>query len=229
MARKKDKEKEVTDASVQDSLEERRKKLSKVIDGINSKSGEVVCGFLDDPIIQQQLSIEFIKTPNDNLNAAIGGGFPKGRLSIITGLSDAGKTGLALETIGLEQQRNPDFMALWLESEQSLNLEYMVDQFHIDPKRFIFIRMTEAGGEDALDKCIAILKAKVVDIFCINSMRALVPKTEMNKPITDDTVAMQARMNTKALKQIMNASYAGNIATIVIQHLSTQIGTMSRD
>ena len=89
--------------------------------------------------------------------------------------------------------------------------------------------MTESGGEEALDKCIAILKSKMVDMFVINSMRALVPKTEMNKSISEDTVATQARMNTKALKQIMSASYAGNIATVVIQHLSTLIGSMSRD
>ena len=134
-----------------------------------------------------------------------------------------------LETIGLAMKESEDFVALWLESEQSLNYDYMINQFHIDPSRFLFIKMTESGGEEALDKCIAILKSKMVDMFVINSMRALVPKTEMNKSISEDTVATQARMNTKALKQIMSASYAGNIATVVIQHLSTLIGSMSRD
>ena len=134
-----------------------------------------------------------------------------------------------LETIGLAMKESEDFVALWLESEQSLNYDYMINQFHIDPSRFLFIKMTESGGEEALDKCIAILKSKMVDMFVINSMRALVPKTEMNKSISEDTVATQARMNTKALKQIMSASYAGNIATVVIQHLSTVINSLSRD
>lgn len=125
--------------------------------------------------------------------------------------------------------KNKDSVALWLESEQSLSFDYMVNQFHIDPSRFLFIRTTDEGGEEALDKCIAILKSKMVDIFCINSLRALVPKTELNKSISEDTVALQARMNTKALKQIASASYSGNIATIIIQHLTTLIGSMSRD
>lgn len=211
------------------SLAERKKNLAKLIEGINQQSKEVVCGFIDDPDIQKQINLEFIRTPNDNLNEAIGGGFPKGRLSIVTGLSDSGKTSLMLETVGLAMKESEDFVALWLESEQSLNYDYMINQFHIDPSRFLFIKMTESGGEEALDKCIAILKSKMVDMFVINSMRALVPKTEMNKSISEDTVATQARMNTKALKQIMSASYAGNIATVVIQHLSTVINSLSRD
>ena len=105
----------------------------------------------------------------------------------------------------------------------------MINQFHIDPARFLFIKTTDAGAEEALDKCIAILKSKMVDMFVINSMRALVPKSEMNKSISEDTVATQARMNTKALKQIMSAAYSGNIATIIVQHLTTMINSMSRD
>lgn len=227
MAKKK--EEKLESGSTKISLAERKKNLAKLIEGINQQSKEVVCGFIDDPDIQKQINLEFIRTPNDNLNEAIGGGFPKGRLSIVTGLSDSGKTSLMLETIGLAMKESDDFVALWLESEQSLNYDYMINQFHIDPSRFLFIKMTESGGEEALDKCIAILKSKMVDMFVINSMRALVPKTEMNKSISEDTVATQARMNTKALKQIMSASYAGNIATVVIQHLSTLIGSMSRD
>lgn len=227
MAKKKEEKLESGPAKI--SLAERKKNLAKLIEGINQQSKEVVCGFIDDPDIQKQINLEFIRTPNDNLNEAIGGGFPKGRLSIVTGLSDSGKTSLMLETVGLAMKESEDFVALWLESEQSLNYDYMINQFHIDPSRFLFIKMTESGGEEALDKCIAILKSKMVDMFVINSMRALVPKTEMNKSISEDTVATQARMNTKALKQIMSASYAGNIATVVIQHLSTLIGSMSRD
>ena len=227
MAKKK--EEKLESGSTKISLAERKKNLAKLIEGINQQSKEVVCGFIDDPDIQKQINLEFIRTPNDNLNEAIGGGFPKGRLSIVTGLSDSGKTSLMLETVGLAMKESDDFVALWLESEQSLNYDYMINQFHIDPSRFLFIKMTESGGEEALDKCIAILKSKMVDMFVINSMRALVPKTEMNKSISEDTVATQARMNTKALKQIMSASYAGNIATVVIQHLSTLIGSMSRD
>lgn len=227
MAKKKEEKLESDQTKI--SLAERKKNLAKLIEGINQQSKEVVCGFIDDPDIQKQINLEFIRTPNDNLNEAIGGGFPKGRLSIVTGLSDSGKTSLMLETVGLAMKESEDFVALWLESEQSLNYDYMINQFHIDPSRFLFIKMTESGGEEALDKCIAILKSKMVDMFVINSMRALVPKTEMNKSISEDTVATQARMNTKALKQIMSASYAGNIATVVIQHLSTLIGSMSRD
>lgn len=228
MAKKKEEVENKTAAKM--SLAERKKNLAKVISGINQKSKEVVCGFINEPDVQKQIDIDFIKTPNDSLNEAVGGGFPRGRFTIISGVQDSGKTSILLETIGRQMSKDPDFVALWCEAEQSLNLDYIISQFHIDPERFIFIKQTEAGGEEVLDNCIDILKSKMVDMFCINSLRALVSKSEMNKSVGEDTVAAQPRMNTKAFKKISAAAYAGNTAVVAVQHLTTQIGgVMMRD
>ena len=160
----------------------------------------------------------------------MGGGFPIGRTSIVTGLSDSGKTSLLLETIGLNMAKDPNFIALWLESEQSLNLDYMIETFHIDPSRFIFVQMAPGeGAESALDYCEGFLKTKGINMFVINSVKALIPKTELNKSITEDTVAMQARMNTKMLKKYLNLIYENDIAFVMVQHLTTLIGSMGRD
>lgn len=211
------------------SLEERLSALNKLAEKYNESTGETTCGFLSNPDIKKQISLKFIPTPNDNLNAAIGGGFARGRMSIISGLPDSAKTGLLLETIGKMQQKDPDFIALWLESEQSLDYDYLVNQFGIDPNRFLLEAPSMNGAEESLDKCINILKSGTVDMFCINSMKALIPKTEINKSVTEDTVALQARMNNKALKPILNAAYSTDTAVVVVQHLTTLINTMSRD
>lgn len=229
MAKKK--KEEASEENIELTADEKRKRLSHIINAVNNSSNQVVCGFLDDEKIKERLNLKFIQTPNDDLNEAIGGGFPLGRCCVITGKEDSGKTSLLLETIGLAMKRDPDFFALWLESEQSLNFDYAIKTFGIDPERFVFVQVSlNEGAEKALDNCEAILRAGGINMFCINSVKALVPRTELNKSITEDTVAMQARMNTKMLKKYLTICYEHDTSIVLVQHLTTMIGgAMTRD
>ena len=212
------------------SLNEKIKKIRAQLDKVNASAGKIVAGFISDSEIADSLTVKFLPTPNDDLNEAIGGGFPIGRTTIITGAPDSGKTSLALETIGMAMKRDENYMALWLESENSLELDYIVDTFGIDPDRFVVVEMNlKEGGEAALDQCASLLRTGSFDIFVINSMKALIPKTQLNKAISEDTVALQARMNTKALSQYLSIIHEHGITLVIITHLTTMIGTMSRD
>lgn len=200
------------------------------MDKVNTSAGKIVAGFISDSEIADSLTVKFLPTPNDDLNEAIGGGFPIGRTTIITGAPDSGKTSLALETIGMAMKRDENYMALWLESENSLELDYIVNTFGIDPDRFVVVEMNlKEGGEAALDQCASLLRTGSFNIFVINSMKALIPKTQLNKAISEDTVALQARMNTKALSQYLSIIHEHGITLVIITHLTTMIGTMSRD
>lgn len=214
------------------SLADKLSKIRQQINKVNASAGKIVAGFISDPEIADSLTVKFLPTPNDDLNEAIGGGFPVGRTTIITGAPDSGKTSLALETIGkaMNAPGGEDFTCLWLESENSLELEYIVDTFGIDPNRFVVIEMNmKEGGEQALDQCSSLLRTGAFDMFVINSMKALIPKTQLNKAISEDTVALQARMNTKALSQYLSIIHEYNITLVIITHLTTMIGSMSRD
>lgn len=212
------------------SLNEKIKKIRAQLDKVNASAGKIVAGFISDSEIADSLTVKFLPTPNDDLNEAIGGGFPIGRTTIITGAPDSGKTSLALETIGMAMKRDENYMALWLESENSLELDYIVDTFGIDPDRFVVVEMSlKEGGEAALDQCASLLRTGSFDIFVINSMKALIPKTQLNKAISEDTVALQARMNTKALSQYLSIIHEHGITLVIITHLTTMIGVMSRD
>lgn len=214
------------------SLADKLSKIRQQINKVNASAGKIVAGFISDPEIADSLTVKFLPTPNDDLNEAIGGGFPVGRTTIITGAPDSGKTSLALETIGkaMNAPGGENFTCLWLESENSLELEYIVDTFGIDPNRFVVIEMNmKEGGEQALDQCSSLLRTGAFDMFVINSMKALIPKTQLNKAISEDTVALQARMNTKALSQYLSIIHEYDITLVIITHLTTMIGTMSRD
>lgn len=82
------------------TLAEKLKILDKVTDTVNNKAGKTVVGRLNNKDILDKLTIKYIPTPSENINTALGGGFPIGRMSILSGLPDSGKTSLALETIG---------------------------------------------------------------------------------------------------------------------------------
>ena len=170
--------------------EEKRKRIDTIASTIMQKSN-IVIGRLSDEKVKEKLKIEFIPNPSVNLNAATWGGFPKGKMTILSGTEDSGKTSLVLETIGKLHRENPEgHFALWIESEASLSLDYLINTFGIDPERFYYIQYDrEHAAEDCLNQAEAIINSGVIDIFCINTLKALVPKSEILKSMEDVSVA----------------------------------------
>lgn len=213
------------------TVAEKKAILDKATDKINDNAHKVICGRIGRmPEIQEKLRIKWIPTPSYRLNKATGGGFPIGKFSIVAGNADSGKTSLLLETIGLNMQKDPDFFAAWLESENSLSLDYIIDTFHIDPERFFFIKHEKQGGaESALDVLCATADSGVFNMIVINSLKCLVPKTELDNSLEKDTIALQARLNSKMVKKFTSMIQEHDTAFIAITHKTTMIGTMSRD
>ncbi len=157
------------------------------------------------------------------------GGFPIGMWTILSGMFDSGKTGLALETIGKQMAADPSFMALWIESENSVN-EETLDLYHIDRQRTAIATMdAREGGEAVLDRAESLINTGSFDMIVINSLRALTPKAIINKPVSEDTMAIHARMNAKFFAKFTPLIAEMDMAGVIVQHLTTQIGTMSRD
>ena len=213
------------------SMTERMKTLNTVAQKVNEKAGKKIVGFIGkDPEIMEKLRIKFIKTPSVEVNDAMGGGLPKGRITIISGLSDSGKTSLLLETIAHNQQEDPEFIAAWLESENSLQKEYVCDTFGIDPDRFFFIgHDKKMAGEGAIDLLDSVLEAGVVDMAVVNSLKMLVPSEEFRKSVGDAVVGTQARMNARMMRKITAMVAEEEIALAIVQHLTVDIGSASRD
>ena len=144
------------------SLAERLKLIDSISKNINAKAGKDIVGRISkNEAIQEKLKAKFIATPSMNLNEVLGGGWPKGNISIVCGEEDSGKTAILLETIGKNMAEDPDFVALWLESEASLK-DMTLDMFNIDRDRFILIEHDRAGaGEEAVNRLEAYLAAGI--------------------------------------------------------------------
>lgn len=204
------------------SQAQRLKNLNAITDAINKKAGKIVIGKASSQEMIDKLTVDVIPTASLKLNEALGGGWPKGHFSIFTGDPDSGKTYQLLETIGVNMKNDPNFIALWLESEGSLNNEPF-EMFGIDRDRFIYYPVGSEGGETAMDYAIMYAK-QGVDMIVINSLKCLTPSKEFKDKMEDANVALQARLNAKFTRVVIPILFETNTALVAVQHKSTLIG-----
>ena len=131
-----------------------------------------------------------------------------------------------LNTVGMNMQKDPFFTCVWLESEDSLaQMDYLESTFGIDPNRFYIIPfLYSRGGEAALDDLIAFVGTGAVDICVINTLRALTPLSEIQKPVEAQDVALNARMNSRFISKVIPLISQTNTALVCIQQRSSNIG-----
>lgn len=210
------------------SLSEKLALIDKISEQTNKKYGKTIIGRIGaTPEIMEKLRIKFIPTPSTTYNKAIGGGYARGRLSIITGVRDSGKTAILLETIAHNMKLDSNFTALWLESENSLKKEWILDTFGIDPDRFVLIPLNvqEVGTEATLDIVEGLISTKAFDIFCINSLKCLIPQKEKEKKIGEENVGLAARLNGKLMRRWTALIAEADMAFCVVQHMFVGINS----
>ena len=219
------------------TLAEKKKRAEIAVDKLNEQ--KIVAFFANskEPNAKAFMNTEYIPTPSMELNEIISGvpgkgGFPKGKMTIVVGQPDSGKTGLILETLGkyMNSPEGAEAVVLWIESEHSLDEKAMKEMYRIDMSRIVIIK-TEAneGGEAVLDRAEALLNTGAFDVIVINSLKALTPKAVIDKPVSEDTIGVYARMNSKMWAKFGPLINSMGITMIVVCHLTTQIGTYGGD
>lgn len=208
------------------TLTEKERRLAQITESINNKYKKPVVGNLLDPEIRKQIEIDFIPSASPDFNINTGGGFPIGKMSIVSGLSDSGKTGLMLNTVGMNMQQDPNFTCLWLESEDSLaKMDYLEHTFGIDPARFYVVPLQYSmGGEAALDDLLAFVSTGAISLCVINTLRAIIPTSEIQKPVEAQDVALSARMNSRFVSKVIPLLSETKTTLVCIQQRTTNIG-----
>lgn len=202
--------------------------IDKIAATINDKVGKKLVGRIGkDPEIADKLKLKFIPSKCTDLNEAVGGGYPRARCTIISGASDSGKTSRLLEDIGYNMSLpgNEEFIAVWVESEKSLELDYVCETFHIDPERFVFIEYDQnQGGEGILDILYGLMSAVQFDMVCINSLKCLVPTKIIEETMDSQTPALAARLNSRMVQKFLALVANNDTAFVLITHTYTSIG-----
>lgn len=233
MAKKKTTAAQETTEVKEESLAKRQQALDSLFSDLSQQYGIVAGRPTVNKDVMDRLTFKFHKSPLPQLNELTGGGLPIGSVTLIAGDPDSGKTSFALASIGYNMELNPNFTALWVETEDSLDVQKAAKLHHIDLNRFYCVSTTDPktkkqifGAEAIGNALVAALRTTKIDMVVINSMKMMVPMTETQKDLESDTVAMQARFNSKLSKKIVPLIAQKGTSMLCIQHYTTAIGVM---
>ena len=165
-------------------------------------------------------NIERIPTPSVSLNAALGGGLPRGRIVEIYGQEHTGKTSLALGLIAHVQREGGE--AIYVDLESSAGPSYF-ERMGVDLDRLWIVRPHD--GPDTIDILEALVRSGV-DIVVVDSVAAMIPAEEVKRDARDQTVGRQAALMSAGLRKI-NAGYRNSPTTLVfLNQTREKVGAM---
>lgn len=169
-----------------------------------------------------ELKVDAISTGSLTLDIATGiGGLPKGRIVEIYGPESSGKTTLALHCIAEAQKAGGE--AAFIDAEHALdpiyasNLGVDVDSLLVSQPDY---------GEQALEITEQLVSSGAVDIIVVDSVAALVPKSEIEGDMGDSHVGQHARLMSQALRKLAGTVNKTNCIIIFINQLREKIGVV---
>lgn len=163
-----------------------------------------------------------IKTGALALDIALGiGGVPRGRIVELYGPESSGKSTLALHIVANAQKNGG--VAVYIDAEHALDPAYATK---IGVKIDDLIISQPDCGEEALNIAEALARSNAVDVIVIDSVAALVPKSELEGEIGDSFIGLQARMMSQALRKLTATLARSNTCAIFINQIREKIGVM---
>jgi recombination protein RecA len=170
--------------------------LDKVLAQINKKYGE-------NTVVLASKVAKPTRFPSGSLSLdmILGGGWPTNQWHEIIGEASNGKTALALKTIAINQQRDPNFTTIWIAAEEWVP-EY-AEMCGVDPSRVHVV--TSNVMEIALTAVLEFVETREVDCVVIDSLPALVPSAEDEKEMDEFTVGRGAMLMGKFFRKMEKA------------------------
>lgn len=169
-----------------------------------------------------KMDLDVIPTGSLALDIAVGvGGYPRGRVIEIYGPESSGKTTLALHAIAEAQKLGG--VAAFIDAEHALDPIY-AHHIGVDTKNLLISQPD--SGEQALSICESLIRSGAVDIVVIDSVAALVPKQEIEGDIGDQSVGLQARLMSKALRRLTGIISKSRAIVIFINQIREKVGVM---
>lgn len=170
------------------------------------------------------IKVEAISSGSLAIDKALGvGGYPKGRIIEIYGPESSGKTTVALHAIAEVQKQGG--VAAFIDAENALDPEY-AKALGVDFSAGKFFLSQPDTGEQALDITEKLVSSGAIDIVVIDSVAALVPKTEIEGEIGDAHIGLQARLMSQALRKLTGLINRSNTIAIFINQLREKVGVM---
>lgn len=199
--------------------DEKLKALRLTVDKLEKTYGKGTVMKLGD---QQVVEIDTIPTGSIGLDIALGiGGLPRGRVVEIYGPESSGKTTLAIHAIAECQKKGG--IAAFIDAEHAFDRFY-AEKLGVDVENLLISQPD--NGEQALEIAENLIRSGAIDIIVIDSVAALVPRSEIEGEMGDSKVGLQARLMSQALRKLTATIGRTGCCCIFINQLREKIGVL---
>ena len=170
----------------------------------------------------QFMETEVFPTGSLSLDIALGaGGIPRGRVTEIYGPESSGKTTICQHIVAEAQRMGGT--AAFIDMEHALDPAYAA-RIGVDIDNLLVSQPDT--GEQALEITETLVRSGGVDVIIVDSVAALVPRSEIEGDMGDATMGVQARLMSQALRKLSGAINQTKTALIFTNQLRQKIGIM---
>jgi recombination protein RecA len=199
---------------------EKRRNLDSAISAINKTFGEGSIMRLGE--VGTGRGIEVIPTGALSLDLALGvGGVPRGRIIEIYGPESSGKTTLMLHVVANAQKMGG--VAAFIDVEHALDPHY-AKRLGVNLDELLISQPD--SGEEALTICETLARSGAIDVIVIDSVAALVPKSELEGDMGMATMGMQARLMSQALRKLTALLNKAKTTCIFTNQIREKVGVI---
>ena len=169
-----------------------------------------------------RMDVKVVSTGILPLDVALGiGGLPRGRITEIYGPEAGGKTTVSLHIIAAIQQQGGT--AAFIDAEHALDPMY-AKRLGVDVDNLLLAQPDT--GEQGLDIAEALIRSAAIDVVVVDSVAALVPKSEIEGEMGDSNVGLHARMMSKAMRKLTAIIGKTDTVAIFINQIREKVGIM---
>ncbi len=169
-----------------------------------------------------QMEVASIPTGSLSLDVALGvGGIPKARITEIYGPESSGKTTICQHIVAECQAQGGT--AAFIDMEHALDPTYAA-RCGVNVEDLLISQPDT--GEQALEIAETLVRSGAIDLVVIDSVAALVPRSEIEGDMGDATMGVQARLMSQAMRKLSGAINQTKTAVIFTNQLRQKIGVM---
>jgi len=199
--------------------ESKQKVLKSTLERLEKSYGKGIVMKLGD---KQVVEAETISTGSLSLDIALGiQGLPKGRVVEIYGPESSGKTTLAIHAIAECQKQGG--IAAFIDAEHAFDRFY-AESLGVDTENLLISQPD--NGEQALEITENLIRSGAIDMIVIDSVAALVPRSEIEGEMGDSKMGLQARLMSQAMRKLTGIIGQTGCCCVFINQLREKIGVM---
>jgi len=169
-----------------------------------------------------QVKVGAIPTGALSLDLALGiGGVPRGRIIEVFGPESSGKTTLVYHMLAEAQKLGG--VCAFIDAEHSMDPLY-AQRIGVDIDELLVSQPDY--GEQALEIADMLVRSGAVDVVAVDSVAALTPRAELEGQMGDQTVGVQARMMSQAMRKLTANLNRTQTLCVFVNQIREKVGVM---